>query len=119
MRPFRVDFCGSEFPCRPSPSRGYQRPRTPSERSWQVRETGASVPVRCQGSLQGHHSGRQEHPELAELTAECGTMLAVEAQGCDAEDAVAALANLISAESHESEDQGGEPAQLPVTIACH
>jgi len=53
------------------------------------------------------------------LAAECGTMLALEAQGCDAEDAVVALANLISAESHESEDQGGEPAQLPVTIACH
>jgi phosphocarrier protein HPr len=44
------------------------------------------------------------------LAAECGTMLALEAEGCDAEDAVAALANLISAESHESEDQGGEPA---------
>src|SRR5208337_415583 len=41
------------------------------------------------------------------LAAECGTMLALEAQGCDAEDAVVALANLISAESHESEDQGG------------
>ena len=37
-------------------------------------------------------------------------MLALEAEGCDAEDAAAALANLISAESHESEDQGGEPA---------
>ncbi len=46
-------------------------------------------------------------------------MLALETQGCDAEDAVAALANLISDESHESEDQGGEPAWLPVTIACH
>ena len=30
------------------------------------------------------------------LAAECGTMLALEAQGCDAEDAVVALANLIS-----------------------
>ena len=37
-------------------------------------------------------------------------MLALEAEGCDAEDAVAALANLISAQFHESEDQGGEPA---------
>ena len=44
---------------------------------------------------------------LLSLAAECGTMLAVEAQGCDAEDAVAALANLISAQFHESEDQGG------------
>ena len=41
------------------------------------------------------------------LAAECGTMLALEAQGCDAEDAVDALANLILAESHESEDQNG------------
>ena len=29
------------------------------------------------------------------LAAECGTMLALETQGCDAEDAVVALANLI------------------------
>ena len=34
-------------------------------------------------------------------------MLALEAQGCDAEDAVAALANLISAQSPGSEDQNG------------
>ena len=47
---------------------------------------------------------------LLSLAAECGTMLALEAEGCDAEDAVAALADLISAQSHESEDQGGEPA---------
>jgi len=44
------------------------------------------------------------------LAAECGTMLGLEAQGCDAEDAVAALANLISAQSHGSGDQGGEAA---------
>ena len=44
------------------------------------------------------------------LAAECGTMLALETQGCDAEDAVVALANLILARSPESEDQGGEPA---------
>ena len=45
--------------------------------------------------------------DLISLAAECGTMLAVEADGCDAEDAVAALANLISAQSVESEDQTG------------
>ena len=45
--------------------------------------------------------------DLLSLAAECGTMLAVEAQGFDAEEAVAALANLISAQSHESEDQLG------------
>lgn len=47
---------------------------------------------------------------LLSLAAECGTMLALEAQGCDAEDAVAALANLISAQSQESEDQNREVA---------
>jgi phosphotransferase system HPr (HPr) family protein len=47
---------------------------------------------------------------LLSLAAECGTMLALEAQGCDAEDAVGALANLISDQTHGSEDQGGEPA---------
>ena len=44
------------------------------------------------------------------LAAECGTVLALEAKGCDAEDTVAALANLISAQSQESQDQGGEAA---------
>jgi phosphocarrier protein HPr len=43
--------------------------------------------------------------DLFNLAAGCGTMLTVEAEGCDAEDAVAALANLISAQSDESEDQ--------------
>ena len=47
---------------------------------------------------------------LLSLAAECGTMLALEAQGCDAEDAVAALANLISGHPHESEDQSRETA---------
>jgi hypothetical protein len=37
-------------------------------------------------------------------------MLALEAQGCDAEDAVAALANLIASQAHEFQDQGGEAA---------
>ena len=97
MRPFRVDFCGSELPCRPSPSRGYQRPRTPSERSWQVREAGeafqSDVKVHCKDIMADGRSILS----LVCLAAECGTMLALEAQGCDAEDAVVALANLISA----------------------
>ena len=42
---------------------------------------------------------------LLGLAAECGTMLALEAQGCDAEDAVAALANLILAQSPEPQDR--------------
>jgi phosphocarrier protein HPr len=46
--------------------------------------------------------------DLLSLAAECGTTVAVEAQGCDAEEAVAALANLISAQSDEFEVQIGE-----------
>jgi phosphocarrier protein len=45
---------------------------------------------------------------LLTLAAECGTMLALEAEGSDAEDAVAALADLISTESPSSEDQSRE-----------
>lgn len=45
---------------------------------------------------------------LLSLAAECGTMLALEAEGSDAEDAVAALADVISAPSHDSEDHDGE-----------
>ncbi len=48
--------------------------------------------------------------DLLSLAAGCGTILGVEAQGCDAEDAVTALANLISAQSYESEEKGGEAA---------
>jgi phosphocarrier protein HPr len=46
--------------------------------------------------------------DLLSLGAGCGTTLTVEAQGCDAEDAVAVLANLFSAQSHESEVSIGE-----------
>ena len=48
--------------------------------------------------------------DLLSLAAECGTMLAVEGQGFDAEDAVAALANLISAQFNESEPHVGRAA---------
>ncbi len=41
---------------------------------------------------------------LLSLAAEHGTTLALEAEGCDAEDAVAALANLISAQTHGFEE---------------
>src|SRR5271165_4635233 len=56
---------------------------------------------------------------LLSLAAECGTMLALEAEGSDAEDAVAALADLISAPSQDSEDQTGaaqerSPQSLPM-----
>jgi phosphocarrier protein len=47
---------------------------------------------------------------LLSLAAEYGTMLTLEARGCDAEDAVAALGILISDQAQESQDQGGEAA---------
>jgi phosphocarrier protein HPr len=48
--------------------------------------------------------------DLLSLAAECGTILAVEARGCDAEDTVAALANLISVQPLEFDDQIGKVA---------
>jgi phosphocarrier protein len=47
---------------------------------------------------------------LISLGAECGTILVLEARGVDAEDAVAALSNLLLSQSGESQDQGGEAA---------
>ena len=45
---------------------------------------------------------------LLGLAAECGSILTIDAHGCDAEDAVAALSKLISPQSHEPEAQHGE-----------
>ena len=64
----------------------------------------SDVRVCCEGII----ANGKSILDLLSLAAECGTMLALEAEGCDAEDAVAALANLISAQSHESEVQNGE-----------
>ncbi len=61
----------------------------------------SEVRVHCKGVI----ANAKSILDLVSLAAECGTMLAIEAQGCDAEDAVAALANLISPESYEAEDQ--------------
>ena len=53
--------------------------------------------------------------DLLSLAAECGSMLALEAEGCDAEVAVAALANLISAESHDLLDESLLQDSLPIS----
>jgi phosphocarrier protein HPr len=63
----------------------------------------SDVKVRSNGSIADGRSIL----DLLSLAAECGTMLDVEAHGLDAEDAVDALANLISGQSHESADQVG------------
>ncbi len=60
----------------------------------------SEVQVHCKGVMA---DGRSILGLLG-LAAECGTTLALEAEGCDAEDAVDALAGLISARSHDSED---------------
>ena len=74
----------------------------------------SEVWVHCKGIMANGRSILS----LLSLAAECGTMLALEAQGCDAEDAVAALANLISPQSHESEEHSSEAGMLqPATKA--
>ncbi len=60
----------------------------------------SDVKVNCKGIIADGRSILS----LLSLAAECGTTLALEAEGCDAEDAVAALANLIS---DQSEFQNG------------
>ena len=48
----------------------------------------SDVRVCCEGII----ANGKSILDLLSLAAECGTMLALEAEGCDAEDAVAALA---------------------------
>ncbi len=80
----------------------------------------SDVRVQCKGVGASGKSIRS----LLSLAVKCGSRLAVEAQGCDSEEAVAALANLISAESHESECKTSErlgerhpPSTLPQGIS--
>lgn len=48
--------------------------------------------------------------DLTSLAAECGTLLDLEVSGDDAEQAVEALADLVRAKFHESDDGAQEPA---------
>ncbi len=57
----------------------------------------SDVNVYCRGLI----ANGKSILSLLSLAAEYGTMVALEARGCDAEDAVAALAELISEPSHE------------------
>jgi phosphocarrier protein HPr len=66
----------------------------------------SEVRVHCNGVI----ANGKSILDLLSLAAECGTMLALEVQGCDAEDAVAALADLILGQSSDSEDQPKEAA---------
>jgi phosphocarrier protein len=67
-----------------------------------------------QAEIRVHHNGNEHNGrsilELASLAAECGTRLDVEARGPDALAAVAALADLITAQFYE--DENGEPTEI-------
>ena len=63
----------------------------------------SDVKVRCKG---GEYSGKSML-DLTGLGAEKDTILVLEARGCDAVDAVAALAGLVRAHFHE-DDEGQE-----------
>lgn len=66
----------------------------------------SEVRVHCKGIM----ANGKSILGLLGLTAECGTLLALETKGCDAEDAAAALADPISGQSHEPQDQVWEAA---------
>jgi phosphocarrier protein HPr len=59
----------------------------------------------------GHEFNGKSILDLTSLAAECGTRLELEARGPDAEDAIAALAELVAAQFHEdAEGNDKEPA---------
>jgi phosphocarrier protein len=66
----------------------------------------SEIKIQCKGII----ANGKSILSLLSLAAECGTVLALEAQGSDAEEAVAALSNLISGKPQESPDQSGEAA---------
>ncbi len=53
---------------------------------------------------QGHQFNGKSILDLTTLAAECGTRLDLEARGPDAEEALTALADLVSARFHETEE---------------
>ena len=67
----------------------------------------SEIQVHCKGLI----ANGKSILSLLSLAAESGTMLALEAEGCDAENAVTALAEFLSDQSHEIE---GEPERSPV-----
>jgi phosphocarrier protein len=63
----------------------------------------SEIQVHCRGII----ANGKSILSLLSLAAEGGSVLALEAQGCDAEDAVSALAILITGQSQESAEEGG------------
>ena len=72
--------------------------------------------LRFQAEVRVIHNGNEFNGksilDLTSLAAECGTRLVLEARGADAEEALEALAELVSAQFYETEEgEGGrEPA---------
>ena len=71
---------------------------------------------RFQSEIRVHHKGLEINGksilDLTTLAAECGTLLQLEARGPDAEAAVEALAELVLARFHET-DEGHEKEPAP------
>ena len=72
--------------------------------------------MRYQADVRVYHNGNQFNGksilDLTTLAAECGARLELEAHGPDAQQAVAALAELVSARFHE-DDEGQPLAEDP------
>jgi phosphocarrier protein HPr len=71
-----------------------------------------------QSEVRIHYKGKQFNGksilEVATLAADCGTWLELEARGADAEATVVALADLVLARFHESEEcQSADQAEKP------
>lgn len=71
--------------------------------------------LRFQSDVRVIHNGAEFNGksilDLTSLAAERGTKLEIEARGEDAEEAIAALADLVDAHFHEDDD--GEPIERP------
>jgi phosphocarrier protein len=69
-----------------------------------------------QAEIRVFHNGNEINGksilDLTTLAAECGAKLDLEARGPDAAEAVAALAELVSAQFHEADDDADEGAGL-------
>ena len=74
----------------------------------------SEIQVQCKGII----ANGKSILGLLSLAAESGTVLALEAHGCDAEDAVAALARLITGQSNDPESVGRGAPVAPVILPC-
>src|SRR3954452_815371 len=75
------------------------------------------VALQFQAEVRVIHNGNEFNGksilDLTSLAAECGTRLELEARGADAEQALEALAELVSAQFYEAEEGEGGPGPVP------